>query len=37
MTDNVKYSLMAKVLGKVKGRRAMVHMFTAKGFGEIRK
>ena len=37
LTENVKYSLMAKIMGKVKGNKAMVHLFTAKAFGEFQK
>jgi uncharacterized UPF0160 family protein len=37
VSDNIKFSLMAKIMGKISKRKPLVHIYTAKGFGEIQK
>jgi Protein of unknown function (DUF1091) len=37
LSENVKYSLMTKAMGRVPKQKSMVHLFTLKLFGEIQR
>jgi hypothetical protein len=37
LKNNVKFSLMARVSGKIERKRGLIHLFTVKAFGEIQK
>jgi hypothetical protein len=37
MNNNIKYYILAKVMGRVPNHKSLVHLFTVKAFGEIIK
>ena len=37
LSGDVKFMIIAKMMGKIAKSKAMVHLFTLKAFGEIQK
>jgi len=37
LKEDIKYSLYSQILGKVPTSKAMVHLFSVKALGEIKK
>ena len=37
LSDNLKYSILARVMGKIDEQKSLIHLFTIKTYGSIQK